>query len=193
MGVIVTVTKVGETKDVFSIDNTSRQSNTHSTESRELLYPWHPWCGRSVWIHGAFLKSREAVYRCSLEQNDETRLLEIPQWMFESSACCRVLRAENPAVDCAALLDLKLLLERTRSPGRDFVVQAQHHSSPGGADARIRDSIEHANQIVSPAATNSGLAKATARNQAEDRGTTGATVARTQAKNPNRLSRKGGA
>ena len=113
--------------------------------------------------------------------------------MFESSACCRLLRAENPAVDCAALLDLKLLLERTRSPGRDFVVQAQHHSSPGGADARIRDSIEHANQIVSPAATNSGLAKATARNQAEDRGTTCATVARTQAKNPNRLSRKGGA
>ncbi len=29
-------------------------------------------------------------------------------WMFESGACCRVHRAEKPAVDCAALLDLKL-------------------------------------------------------------------------------------
>ena len=130
------------------------------------------------------------MYRCSVEQSDETRLFEIPQWMFESDACCLVRSAEKPIVNCAALLDLKLLLHRRCSPVGDLVLEAQH-SAPGDADAKIRDSIEDAaNRIVSLSALNSCLAKATARNQTEDRGATCATVARTQAKNPNRLSRK---
>ena len=112
--------------------------------------------------------------------------------MFESGTCCRVHRAEKPAVDYAALLDLKLLLQRTRSPGRDVVVQAQHHSFPGGADARIGEPTEgSANRIVSPATTDSGLGKATPRNQTEDSKTTDATVARTQPENPDRPSREG--
>jgi hypothetical protein len=70
--------------------------------------------------------------------------------MFESGACCRMHRAEKPAVDFAALLDLKLLLHRARSPARDLVVQAQHQSAPGGADARIGESTEgFANRVVS--------------------------------------------
>src|SRR4029079_10363028 len=28
----------------------TRELNTHSTESREVLYPWHPWHRRHVWI-----------------------------------------------------------------------------------------------------------------------------------------------
>jgi len=180
------------TRDGSDRHGTSRQSNTHSTDSREMRYPWHPWYGRPVWIHGAFVKSGRAVYRCSLEQNHGARLFEIPQWMFESGACCRVHRAEKPAVDCAALLDLKLLLHRTRSPVRGLVVQAQHHSSAGGADAKIGESTEgSANRIVSPATADSGLAKATARNQTEDRGTTGATAARTPQENSGVAAGKG--
>jgi len=172
--------------------DTSRQSNTHSTESREIRYPWHPWYGRSVWIHGAFVKGGQAVYRCSLEQNHEARLFEIPQWMFDSGACCRVHRAENAAVNCAALQALKLLLHRARSPARDLVVQAQHHSAPGGADARIGESIEGSSKrVVLPTPAESGLAKATARNQTTDCGTTGATAAPTRPKNSDRPSGKG--
>jgi hypothetical protein len=112
--------------------------------------------------------------------------------MFDSGACCRVHRGEKPAVDCAALLDLKLLLHRTRFPGRNLVVQAQHHSSPGGADARIGESTEgSANRVVSPATTDSGVAKATARNQTANDKTTDAIVARTQPENPDRLCREG--
>jgi len=174
------------------LHGTSRQSNTHSTESREVRYPWHPWYGRPVWIHGAFVKGGQAVYRCSLEQNHEARLFEIPQWMFDSGACCRVHRAETAAVDCAALRDLKLLLHRARSPARDLVVQAQHHSAPGGADARITESIEDSsNPFVSPTPAESGLAKATARNQTTDGGTTGPTAAPTPPENHDRASRKG--
>ena len=105
--------------------------------------------------------------------------------MFEAGVCCRVRRAEKPVVDCGALLDLKLLLQRTHD--RALVVQAQHHSSPGGADARIGESTEgSANRVVSPATTDSGLAKAAARNQTADDKTTGTTVARTQSENPGR-------
>jgi hypothetical protein len=178
--------------NVFSSADTSRQSNTHSTESREIRYPWHPWYGRPVWIHRAFVKAGQAVYRCSLEQNLEGPLLEIPQWMLDSGVCCRIHSAENAAVDCAALQDLKLLLHRARSPSRNLVIQAQHPSSPGGADAKITESIEgFANRLVSPTPAESGLAKATARNQTTDRGTTGAIAAPTQPKNSDRPSEKG--
>jgi hypothetical protein len=104
--------------------------------------------------------------------------LEIPQWRLDSGDCCQVHGAENPAVDRAALQDLKLLLQRACSPARDVVVQAQHPSAPGGADARITESTEgSSNRVVSPTPAESGLAKATAKNQTTDRGTTGATAA----------------
>ncbi len=74
-------------QDAPYLGGTSRQSNTHSTELREVRYPWHPWYGRPVWIHGAFVKSGWALYRCSLEQNHEARLFEIPQSMFDSGVC----------------------------------------------------------------------------------------------------------
>ena len=67
-----------------------------------------------VWAFG--LDSQESckgwthrVHPCSLEQNHKARLFEVPQWMFESDACCQVHSAEEPAVNCAALLDLKLV------------------------------------------------------------------------------------
>ena len=180
------------TRDAFWIGDTSRQSNTHSTESRELLYPWHPWYGRSLWIHGALVKSGRVVYRCSLEAQQKAPLLEIPQWMFESTGCCRVHRAENPFVDCAALLDLKLLLHPTRSPVSGLVVQAQHYSVPGGADARIGESTRNStDRIVSLPTPESGLAPVTERNQTTNRGATGATAARTLPENPERPTRQG--
>src|SRR5467141_845787 len=167
--------------------------NTHSTESREIRYPWHPWCGRSVWIHRKVVKGGRAVYRCSLEPNHEARLSEVPQWMFESGACCQVHSAEKPAVNCAALLDLKLLLHHTRSPARTIVLQAQHSSSPGGgADAKIGKATEgYPAGIVSPTTPDSKLAKVTARNQTEDSGTTGATATRTPQEDPGLPARKG--
>jgi hypothetical protein len=171
---------------------TSGQSNTHSTESREIRYPWHPWCGQAVWIHRTVVKSGRILYRCSLDQNREARLFEVPQWMFESGACCRVHSAEKPAVNCAALLDLKLLLHHSCSPARGLVLQAQHCSFPGGTDASIREPTEDStDRIVSSDPAGSVLAKATARNQTEDRGTTGATAARTPQKNPGVPARKG--
>ena len=113
--------------------------------------------------------------------------------MFESDACCQVHSAEKPAVNCAALLDLKLLLHHARSPARTIVLQGQHSSSPGGgADAKIGKATEgYPKGIVSPTTPDSKLAKLTARNQTQDSGTSGATAAQTPQKDPGLPARKG--
>ena len=117
---------------------TSRQHNTHISESKEVLYRWHPWCGRTVWIFGTVeRKNAETVLRCALEPFETARLLEVPQWMFDPVACCRVTSATSPAVNCEALRELKRLLAQRPRAGQDGVVQAEHHPLPrtGGADA----------------------------------------------------------
>src|SRR5215469_12649531 len=54
--------------NAFCSDDTTKQPNTHNTESREVLYPWHAWHGRSVWIHQAIVKNGVAIFHCGLEQ-----------------------------------------------------------------------------------------------------------------------------
>jgi hypothetical protein len=65
---------------------TSRQRNTHSTESREVRYPWHPWFGRSVTVYEALSKSGHRVCRCGFDDQRNDRSLEVPTWMFDSSS-----------------------------------------------------------------------------------------------------------
>jgi hypothetical protein len=36
---------------------TTKLENAHSTEFRELLYPWHPWSGLRTGIHEAIERS----------------------------------------------------------------------------------------------------------------------------------------
>jgi len=57
---------------------TSHQSNTHSTESREVLYPWHPWFGRAVWIFLTRVNHGRMVAHCGLEPRHESRGVEVP-------------------------------------------------------------------------------------------------------------------
>ena len=40
---------------------TTKQPNAHNTESRKLLYPWHPWHGHSVWVHRTMVKYGIAI------------------------------------------------------------------------------------------------------------------------------------
>ena len=83
---------------------TSRQHNAHITESREVLYRWHPWYGHTVWIVTTIeRKNAESALRCGQEPFDTAALLEVPQWMFDPVACCRITSATSPAVTCAFL------------------------------------------------------------------------------------------
>ena len=50
---------------------TSRQRNTHSTEAREVRYPWHPWFGRSVMVYEALTKGGDAICRCGFDDEPQ--------------------------------------------------------------------------------------------------------------------------
>jgi hypothetical protein len=54
--------------------DTRSQSNTHSIESEEVRYPWHPWYGRRVWIHEDLDKNGEGIRRCRSESDLNARL-----------------------------------------------------------------------------------------------------------------------
>ena len=175
--------------------DTTQQRNTHNIESREVRYPWHPWCGRVVAVHQTFAKSgRGVVSHCRIEENAEARHLEIPEWMFDSSICRRMQLAAVPTVSCEALLDLKSLLRCAVLPDTDVVLQAQHRSllSPGGADAKIIESQGHSIHSVSSTTQRSDLAGIASRNKTESSETFRATAARAHRKTPRRRHRKGG-
>ena len=68
----------------------SRQSDTYRIESREVRYPWHPWYGRAVGIDRVVVRGGRAVFRCRVEPGQESRSVEVPQWMFDAASCHRM-------------------------------------------------------------------------------------------------------
>ncbi len=110
---------------VLEYSYTSRQLNTHNTESREVCYPRHPWYGRSVTVYETLVKNGRAMCRCGVDENQDVRYL-VPQWMFDPAACCRMHKTAVPVVGCEALRDLRALLRDAALSHRDIVLQAQH-------------------------------------------------------------------
>ena len=90
---------------------TTRRQNAHRTEERKVLYPWHPWAGCIVHIHEVIEKAAGDVARCSHDDRASGRLLELPIWMFDRSACAPMRVEAFPRVDIAALQALRLLLD----------------------------------------------------------------------------------
>jgi len=182
-------------QDVCDLRGASRQHNTHNIESREVRYPWHPWHARAVAVHEALTKNGRGVFRCGIDENPGVRLLEIPQWMFDSVACHRMRMATVPTVSCGALLDLKALLRCASLPDCDVVLQGQHRSllSPGGADAKITKPTESRSiQTVSSAPEAPVLAVTVSRNQTKNSKVAGATAARAH-RSPRLRQQKGDA
>lgn len=112
-------------------DCTTRQHKTHITDAVELLYPWHPWASRPVFVHRTVNKAAEAMFHCSLDSTSAGRLLQIPQWMFDAATMCGIRLSPSPVVDAGSLRELKDLLSATNT---DSVVQGQHLSVD---DARL--------------------------------------------------------
>jgi len=74
---------------------TTRQHNAHRTEEREVLYPWHPWFGQVVFVHGRVNRGGARVLRCAQLNEEGVRCLETPEWMFDRAACCGVLATHH--------------------------------------------------------------------------------------------------
>jgi hypothetical protein len=139
---------------------TSHQSNTHSTESREVLYPWHPWFGRVVWIYRARVSRGWMVAHCGLEPQHECRGLEVPLWMFDRAVCCQLRLAPRPVVDIGALHGLAVLLAADSQPDGSPMLQAQHDSvlPEGGADENPVEPVpENPAVVVSVEANNAAM------------------------------------
>jgi hypothetical protein len=96
---------------------TTRRQNAHRTEERKVLYLWHPWAGCIVHIHEVIEKAAGDVARCSYDHGASGRLLEVPTWMFDRSACVRMRVEAFPRVDIAALQALQVLLDATAIGG----------------------------------------------------------------------------
>jgi hypothetical protein len=92
----------------------------------------------AVAMYEVLVKQGQSLCRCGLEEERNRRAIEIPTWMFEPAACCRLRVMVVPTVGCDALLELKALRTVPCSdPG--VVLQAQHRSllAAGGADATV--------------------------------------------------------
>lgn len=98
-------------------DCTTRRQNAHRAEERQVLYPWHPWAGCIVHIREVIEKAGGDVTRCSHDGGASGRLLELPIWMFDRSACAPMRVEAFPRVDIAALQALRVVLDATAIKG----------------------------------------------------------------------------
>ena len=174
---------------------TSRQQNAHITESRVVLYRWHPWHGRSVFIFGTVTKGEQAVFRCALEPADAARPLEVPQWMFDAAACCRVVLAATPSVSVEVLRELDQLISAVSLPSGPEVLQAEHLSlrDSGGACARRkRSTITRSAGALSPAADNAAVGEPSGRSSRADTEAPGAAAPGTSPPSALRAPRRAG-
>ena len=146
--------------------DTSQQQGTHIGDLGDLRYPWHPWHGRKVRVHATLVKRGLAVARCSLEDVQPFRILEIPVWMFDVAACCRIRSTGSSVVTVEALRDLMTVLRCTPRSDLDVAIQVQHRYllNAGGADVGIAEPTEiHSTGVVRPAASKTGLVGTVAR------------------------------
>jgi len=140
---------------------TSQQQNTHIGELRAIFYSWHPWHDRKVRLHATLVKRGCAVARCSLEDVQPFRILEVPLWMLDAVVCCKVRTAKSGVANVESLRQLKALLESTQRTDLDLAIQAQHRYllNAGGADARVVEPTEiHAASVVRSSASPTRLA-----------------------------------
>jgi hypothetical protein len=156
---------------------TTRQRNTHNTESQEVRYPWHPWFGRLVTVYETVTKGGHRICRCGIEDQRNDRSVEVPAWMFEAPACDHLRLTTTPFVDCQALIELQAMLQT--APRADML-QAPHYSltAPGGADATGQTPIPSlATDAVPSLATSPALSDAAAGHSGADDSTARATAA----------------
>ena len=161
---------------------TTHQDHTHSTESREVRYPWHPWFGRVIWIKQTRVNQGQLIVRCALEQRHDARSIELAHWMFDSAVCCQMRMAEAPLVGVEALRELRILLALSAAPKAEGMLQDQHHTLPvkGGADASLTQvPRENPTSTVSSAAERSAVGPAALGDSAAHCAVTGTDATRT--------------
>jgi hypothetical protein len=140
---------------VVSLWDTTQQHNTHITDVREICYSWHPWHGRAVRVLARLVKRGQAVAYCSLEDVPACRVLEVPLWMLDVAACCKIRASQTPFATAQSLRDLKEVLQAARPQVAAPIAsktQPRYLLHAGGADGSIDGpaEIEPAPVVCSP-------------------------------------------
>jgi hypothetical protein len=94
-----------------------KRHGTEAGDEVEVVYPWHPWVGRTVCVHEVVERGAIASARCSLAGAAPVRIRELPLWMLDAAGC-RTMRVEaHPMATLCALAALHALVsaERKRS------------------------------------------------------------------------------
>lgn len=100
---------------------TTALHNTHNTHDHRVLYDYHPWTGRYVFVEKMVERAGVSFARCRLIGDVPSLPLELPLWMFDRQACSFVRHSERPLVDLSGLLALQFLLaEVADADGHDF-------------------------------------------------------------------------
>src|ERR1700730_85367 len=174
---------------------TSHQQNAHITDSRVILYPWHPWYGKTALIFTSVAKTGQAVFRCGLESAQTDRPLEVPQWMFDATACRQACLAASPTVHCEGLLELKRLLMSAKITPDKAVLKAEHCSlsDTGGIDApEEKPATGHPTQSFPPELEDAAVVELADGSSRTDCASAGAPIAPTPSPIARRSRRAGG-
>jgi len=138
------------------------------------------------------VKNGVAIFHCGLEQA-ASRLLQVPQWMFDRTVCRGMHLAPTPAISIYAMLELKRLLASATLGGHKVTIDSGHRhlESARGANAK-----RTANSTIAtvPSATTKGssVGDIAVRAATPDRAAFGAIAVRTPRKKGYRKPRKGG-
>jgi hypothetical protein len=125
-------------------NDTSQQQNTHIGEPGGIYYAWHPWYERKVRLHATLVKRGRAVGRCSLEDVQPFRILDVPLWMMDPAVCSKIRAASSRVASVESLRELKALLRPERPVVSEFAIQARpaYLLDAGGADVSAVESNE---------------------------------------------------
>ncbi len=103
---------------------TTERRKTHKTDLAKVVYPWHPFYGLEVAVHGERNRRGAIVLICSA--GDATKApLEVPVWMFDTALCCTFRSEQTAQVTCDAPGRL-----RTTRNSIAGVIEAHHRHTP---------------------------------------------------------------
>ena len=80
----------------------------------KILYPYHPLFGKDCESFGSAGGKRDMVYVRLADRSTRG----VPAWMFDPVVCSGVRAADEPLIECAALIGLSVLLAQHEANAR---------------------------------------------------------------------------
>ncbi len=80
----------------------------------KILYPYHPLFGKDFEPFGSAGGRRDMVYVRLADRSSRG----VPAWMFDAVVCSGVKAAHEPLIECAALVELSILLAQHQTNAR---------------------------------------------------------------------------